>query len=295
MRSLKPRIEAEWRQIAGQPDLGDLTGENQQPVDFAIWRAADRTWQLWSCIRGTKESGHTRLFHRWESASITDANWKPMGIAMHADPTVGESAGGLQAPYVFKTGDRFVMFYGDWTHICMATSHDGKQFSRMTDLADKTGMFGEAADANTRDPMVIRAGKRWICYYTAFPGRKGAVFARTSEDLRKWSEPRIVSSGGRGGDGPFSAECPHVVERQGMYYLFRTERYGANNLTHVYRSGDPLNFGHDEDDKYWCASLPVAAPEVVLDGRSEYIAALNLGLNGIRIARLRWESAERNS
>jgi hypothetical protein len=291
MRPLKPRIEGEWWQIAWQPDLGELTGEKQQTVDFAIWRAADRSWQLWSCIRGTKEPGHTRLFHRWESKEVTDAHWKPMGIAMHADPKVGESVGGLQAPYVFKTGDHFIMFYGDWNHICMATSSDGKQFHRMTDLEGKSGMFGEDTDANTRDPMVIRAGKKWICYYTAFPGRKGAVFARTSNDLRRWSEAKIVSSGGRGGDGPFSAECPHVVYREGMYYLFRTERYGTNNLTHVYRSADALNFGRDEDDKYWAATLPIAAPEVVTDGRSENIAALNVELNGIRIARLRWDPA----
>jgi hypothetical protein len=107
MRPLTLRIDGEWHQIAVQPDLGDLTGERQQPVDFAIWRAADRSWQLWSCIRGTKEPGHTRLFHRWETASLTDVNWKPMGIAMHADPKYGENAGMLQAPYVFKIGDRF--------------------------------------------------------------------------------------------------------------------------------------------------------------------------------------------
>lgn len=67
MKLLIPRIDEDWHQIAGQPVLADLTGERQQPVDFAICRASDRSWQLWSCIRGTKEPGHTRLFHRWES------------------------------------------------------------------------------------------------------------------------------------------------------------------------------------------------------------------------------------
>src|SRR5579871_1907410 len=169
MRPLVPQIEGEWRQIAGQPDLGELTTENQQPVDFTVWQAADGSWQLWSCIRHTGEVGHTRLFHCWEGASLADADWTPMGIAMRADPTLGESPGGLQAPHVFKDGDAFVMFYGDWKHICMATSRDGKQFSRVTDFDGKTGLFGEDSDANTRDPMVLRIGAQWHCYYTAFP------------------------------------------------------------------------------------------------------------------------------
>ena len=50
---LVPRISGDWTTIAQSPDLGALTGEKQQPVDFGIWQAADGTWQLWSCVRGT--------------------------------------------------------------------------------------------------------------------------------------------------------------------------------------------------------------------------------------------------
>lgn len=108
----QPRIGGDWWQVADDPDLGALTTAKQQPVDFGVWQAADGTWQLWSCIRGTKEPGNTRLFYRWEGAQLTDRDWKPMGIAMHSDTSVGEVAGGLQAPYVFKLGGRYEMFYG---------------------------------------------------------------------------------------------------------------------------------------------------------------------------------------
>src|SRR2546422_9976763 len=81
----QPRIAGDWWQIAGDPDLGELTTPDQQPVDFGIWQAADGAWQLWSCIRRTKAPGNTRLFHRWQSARLTDNHWKPMGIAMRAD------------------------------------------------------------------------------------------------------------------------------------------------------------------------------------------------------------------
>jgi len=45
------------------------------------------------CIRdsaGSRE-GKTRFFYRWEGKNLTDTNWKPMGIAMEADPSLGET------------------------------------------------------------------------------------------------------------------------------------------------------------------------------------------------------------
>ena len=54
---LIPDIQGQWWQVAQQPDLGALTGPGQEPVDFGVWQATDGTWQLWSCIRKTKETG----------------------------------------------------------------------------------------------------------------------------------------------------------------------------------------------------------------------------------------------
>lgn len=280
----------EWT-IAGDPDLGDLTSPKQQPVDFAIWQAADRTWQLWSCIRNTKCGGNTRLFYRWEGKRLTDKNWKPMGIAMQADPKFGETPGGLQAPHAVKIGDVYHMFYGDWVNICLATSRDGKNFTRRLNEDGKAGMFTEGRGNNTRDAMVIRVGVKWHCYYTAYPDRKGAVFCRTSRDLRNWSESKVVAFGGRAGTNPYSAECPHVIHHAGYYYLFRTQRYGAAARTSVYRSKDPMNFGI-EDDKYFVCTLPVAAPEIIFHNDQCYIASLLPSLKGIRISRLRWVPAQ---
>ena len=92
-RNLIPAIDGDWWQVAGDPDLGEYTSPKQQPVDFGIWQAADGTWQLWSCIRHTNCGGNTRLFYRWEGKNLTDPDWKPMGIAMEADTTLGESKG----------------------------------------------------------------------------------------------------------------------------------------------------------------------------------------------------------
>lgn len=285
-----PEITGDWWQIAGNPDLGDLAGERQQPVDFAIWQAADGKWQLWSCIRHTNCGGKTRLFYGWEAAELTDRDWTPIGIVMQADPAVGETAGGLQAPHVIRRGGEYFLFYGEWQHIAIATSTDGKSFTRRLNRAKTVGVFAEEPGANTRDAMVLPVGDELLCYYTAYPGGKGSVYCRrASGDLTEWSDSKVVAHGGQAGDNPFSAECPHVVERDGFYYLFRTQKYGEKAQTLVYRSEDPEAFGVNDDSKL-IASMPIAAPELIEHDGAWYIAVLNPGLDGIRLSRLTWKA-----
>lgn len=277
-----PTLEGEPWTVAGDPDLGKVSDPKQQPVDFGIWQAADGTWQLWSCIRGTKCGGKTRLFHRWEGKKLTDRDWDPKGIAMEADPALGETAGGLQAPYVLKVDGQYRMLYGDWENIRLATSADGKTFTRVDKL------FTEAAGANNRDPMVFQADGVWHCVTTAHPENKGAVYSRLSKDFKTWTDPKIIARGGAAGTGPYSAECPFVVERGGFFYLFRTQRYGKNAQTTVYRSKDPRDFGVD-DDACRIGTLDVAAPEIVTVDGQDYMAYLLPSLKGIQISKLSWE------
>lgn len=299
-----PRIAGDWWTVAGDPDLGPYTDPKQQPVDFAIWQAADGTWQLWSCIRATRCGGKTRLFYRWEGQSLTNTNWKPLGIAMEAKADYGETPGGLQAPHVIRVDGLFHMFYGDWEHICVATSVDGKDFARRlhpispeptaalkkADAPSTAALFGEEAGSNTRDPMVIRINGLWQCYYTAYPNQQGAVYCRASKDTRAWSASRIVAFGGAAGAGPFSAECPFVVElKPGEFYLFRTQKYGADGVTRVYHSRDPFGFGVNNDADHLVTNLLVAAPELILHDGHWYIASLLPSLKGIRLAKLEWE------
>jgi hypothetical protein len=286
-----PRIEGEWWTVASDPDLGDLTDPKQQPVDFGIWQAADGTFQLWSCIRHTKEPGWTRLFFRWEGEKLTDRDWKPLGIAMQADPDLGETTGGLQAPFVIRRAPSdYLMLYGDWVSICSAESRDGKHFRRRLAANGKPSLFSEGPKSNSRDPMVLDVDGLWHCYYTASdPAGLGTDYCRTSTDTLNWSEPHAVARGGRSGDGPWSAECPYVVRlAENEFYLFRTQHYGENAITNVYCSDNPLYFGIDEDEKYYVGSLPVAAPEVFRHEGLYYIAALRSDLKGIQIARLSW-------
>lgn len=290
---MSARIAGEWRQIAGNPNLGAYTTAEQQPVDFAVWQAADGRWQLWSCIRHTACGGQTRLLYRWESADLHASDWRPMGIAMEADPHFGETPGGLQAPHVIREEGVYYMFYGDWARICLASSRDGKHFTRLLNEKGDPGLFS-GPYGNTRDPMVLKVGVRFYCYYMGHVEDKvpqSAVFCRTSTDLRTWSEPSMVAAGGiaatqtdwYGGD----CECPFVVHQGEEFILFRTQRYGQSNQTTLYRSPDPLDFGID-DDRYRIGTLPVAAPEIIEQNGEMVIAALMPSLDGIRTARLSW-------
>ena len=297
-KKLKPAIEGEWWTITGQPDLGNVTGSKQQPVDFAVWQAGDGSWQLWSCIRGTRIGGKSRLFYRWEGKHLTDSSWTPKGIAMMADTTVGETAGGLQAPYVFKEKGVYYMFYGDWNRICIATSSDGKNFKRRLNKKGNPSLFSGPL-YNTRDPMVVKVKDTYFCYYCAHNEEdthkkepQGAVFCRTSKDLKEWSEAKIVSRGGTAlsqtqwyaGD----IECPFVVHLGDKYILFRNQRYGKDYLNTQYVSDNPFDFG-DGDDRNMVGQLPVAAPEIVWADGGYYIFSLRPGLDGIKAARLRFE------
>jgi hypothetical protein len=286
---LVPEPEGQFWTLAGNPNLAALGRPSQQPVDFAIWQAADGTWQLWSCVRSTRAPGRTRLFYRWQGNRLTDSNWQPIGIALTANPRLGETEGGVQAPFVLKAGGTYFMLYGDWEHICLATSGDGKAFRRQLATSGRSGMFAIAKGANTRDPMVLPHDGRYYCYTTANPQGKGAVYCCVSTDLRHWGRPVIVSAGGAAGSGPSSAECPFVYfhPENRLFYLFRTQRYGRDARTRVYASPDPLNFGVD-DDRYFVATLPIAAPEIVAFRGRLYLACLRPELDGVRIARLRF-------
>ncbi len=280
-----PVIDSAWRTIIKNPNLGKLDGgEQQEPVDFAIWQAANGMWQLWSCIRKTKCGGMTRLFYRWESASLRKEMWEPRGIVMQADPKFGEREGGLQAPYVLRIGNLYYMFYGGWDAICLATSKNGVIFKRRLNAYGQSTIFSNGKDSNPRDPMVIQVDHYWYCYYTSNEGRD---YCRTSEDMTEWSQSKVVAFAGQAGRGTGSAECPFIVTRGPYYYLFRTQHYRDNPQTSVYRSEDPMDFGIS-NDKYFVCNLPVAAPEIVLYEEQYYIAALLPNLKGIRIARLKW-------
>ena len=293
-----PVVDGHWWNIASTPDLGKLNKPGQEPVDFGIWQAADGTWQAWSCIRNTACGGHTRLFYRWEGKNLTDSIWEPKGIAMMGDPKFGEPEGGLQAPFVFKEKNVYYLFYGDWDHICLATSTDGKTFERVLNKNGKSDLF-HGPYQNTRDAMVLKSDGLYYCYYTGHNSKplagqdSCAVFCRVSANLYDWSEPVNVCSGGSPAKMKawFGAncECPFVVKYNQSFYLFRNQFYGPGGLNTQYVSDNPLLFGTVNDDSHFIQQMKISAPEIIEFKGEYYVAALKPNLDGIRIAKLVWK------
>ena len=122
---------------------------------------------------------------------------------------------------------------------------------------------------------------------------RGVNYCRISADLRDWGASQVVAEGSAYGNGPYCAECPHVVFHapSKKYYLFNTQRYGRRQQTTVFRSSDPLQFGIN-DNRHEGTTLPVAAPEIILHDGRYYIASLKPTLDGIQISRLRWVTKE---
>lgn len=325
-RKLKPVLAGEPWLVAGNPkSLGELQGavstapfQGQEVVDHHIWRDAAGVWRCWACIRGTAVG---RIFYSWESASLTAPSWKETGVAMRRSREHGESLNDrgrsktgheacspgvtadqkewLQSPFVVREGDTFFLFYGGGdadpcgslyaSSICLATSDDGFRFTRRGDACGRSRVFIGPGEA--RDPCVLKHEGTWYLYYSG--AETGTIapnktYVRTSKDLFHWSASREVHWGGSVGAAAYECECPYVIHKEGFFYLFRTKNY-ATGSTYVYRSADPFDFGIDNDDCLIC-SIDVAAPEIITDGREEYVSSCKEMSKGIVLHRLRWES-----
>ena len=297
VRPATPMLEGEQWHIGNNPDLGVLNREGQEIVDHAIFPSDDGHWHLWACIRGTAVG---RLFYHWEGTSPLAPDWEPRGVAMRADAAFGESLDDwngeewIQAPHVIVRDGKHHMFYGGHRsetgacQVCLATSADGRAFERYRDERGHSRVFVGPGEA--RDPMVLRIEDTYYCYYAGHDPDQRApckVYCRTSSDLLHWSEYHTVNWGGVAGEGPWSAECPFVVQRGKWFYLFRTCRYQPPAETHVYCSEDPLDFGRGDDSKH-LTTLRVAAPEVLLCDGEWFISSVEDLRGGVQLSRLAW-------
>jgi len=323
MRKLRPVVDGEFWMIGPKPDLSGLLpepgpdGPVHECVDHHIFQDANGTWHLWSCVRHTPVG---RVLYHWRAAALTDSPWEATGEIIRADHDAGECIDDwngdewLQSPYVVRLDGTYFMFYGGHStghdaegksavqagtpaqmQICLMTSPDGIHWQRHRDAAGNSRVFVEPGE--TRDPCLIRIDGLWHMYYAGYydPGKpdEGASFVlRTSEDLIHWSPWRLVHQDAAYGAGRCETECPHVVCREGYYYLFRTQNY-RKALTHVFRSTDPTDFGvGDAGDKY-VGVFPGAAVEIYQtpDG-GEYVSSNHDPGAGTQLARLRWEADE---
>jgi len=285
--AIKPVIASDWRRICEMPDLEELNGPDlsrQHVVDHGFIQSENGKWQLWACIRGTAIG---RILYGWEGDDLESGPWKPIGITARADSSFGEKVSPeetIQAPFFLKEKDHYYCFYNS-NGARIMRSANGVDFSRYLINKNNNLLYKESG----RDVMVMKEDNMYFSYSTvstvARDGWKyGFVILRTSEDLRKWSDYTIVSSGGIAGNGPISAESPFVIKINGYYFLFRAS--SVTGKTYVYQSDSPYHFGINDDSKL-VTILDLKAPEIILHKGQYYISDL-ADFQGIKLAKLKW-------
>jgi hypothetical protein len=288
-----------------------------EPVDHHIFRGPDGAWHLWGCVRRTHVG---RVLYHWEADDLEQSPWTATGEIMRCDPAAGECIddfGGeewIQSPFFVHTDGTYYMFYGGHStgrdaagnpvdgsagdfgmfdavcQMCLMTSPDGRSWTRHRNRQGFSRVF--EGPGEVRDPCLIKIGDLWHLYYSGYeenPLRAGAIYVRTSPDLLTWSDYRVVHRDASFGGPTWTQECPHVVYRDGFYYLFVTENY-YDAVTHVYRSKDPLDFGIEVRDERYVGTIACAAPEIcVVDGR-EYVSSNHDPVLGTQMCQLEWHA-----
>ena len=206
------------------------------------------------------------------------------------------------APHIIKHQDKYWIYYTGVNDsvtqaICMATSDDLYDWERheanplITTLP--WGFWDESHWSDCRDPMVLKEGDTFYCYYTA--GRmvpdtdsfENCLGIASSKDLVNWKDEgfrRLVHT------LETPPESPFVVKKNGMFYLFYTNyKHGIVYLT----SPDPLKGWKENPDDPQSIMEGVSATEIIQENGHwyiTYISHMNNGLHFFEIKELVWNS-----
>jgi len=261
---------AMWQIADGHPDVSPYNAQRHNACDFSIWRAADGTWQMVACIRGTSHPGATRLFHRWEGKKLTDKLWEPKGVFATSDKKLDQYPGVMQAPHCFKLGGKYYFFYNAAYHAdrrqgnaaYCKVSEDGKNFRDIKGANGKYRFFDMG-----RDLMMFHDKGTWYSYYCG-----AHMDVRTAKDLLgPWNED-AADIGVRS-----NPESPFVVRYGDDYYLWSQKL--------VYHSKDPKNFSGFVITDMRDTGGRGYAPEILLHEGQYYFSSYG---GGIWLGRMNW-------
>jgi hypothetical protein len=274
------------------PDLGELNHPDPSRhniVDHSFVQLPDDRWLLWATLRNTRV-GH--IVFGWEAASLTQSPWQELGVVARADPAWGEThqlkpdgsiEEGMGIPHFVVNEGLYYCFYNTRSGIRLMTSDDGRNYRRL-DLGRGRGnlLYTDGG----RDLMILNIDGLWHAYSCRTVNRAVSyVMVKTSRNLIDWERPRMVSMGGRAGNGPVDAESPFVVQHEGCFYLWRSSSISFK--TFVYRSADPYDFGID-DDRCLIAEFDLKAPEIICHQGQWFVSDLD-DFSRLVLRKLDWD------
>ncbi len=301
-------------------DYGEILGSRLskiEPVDHHIFQSPDSYWHLWGCVRNTDVG---RVLYHWRTKDLEDSLWEETREILRCNFDAGECIDDwygqewMQSPFIVKENRKYYMFYGGHStgkdkfgnsvsgnppslgmrkvegQICLMTSEDGVDWQRHQDENGFSRVF--VGPGQTRDPSLIKIDGLWHIYYSGDEQNHliGGIFVRTSKDLINWSRYKLVHHDATFGETTWEHECPHVVYREGYYYLIVTESY-TEARSHVYRSENPLDFGltTESSQSMYVGVLKAGAPEILQVDGKEYVSSNHNPQLGTQMAQLKWE------
>ena len=261
--------------------------------DHTLVRHPDGTWHLFGITAPEPARPLEEVHFLHATAAELTGPWSVHEPVIEADTAAGETH--VWAPHVIEHEGRWWMFYTGGTddhtryRIQLATSDDLWHWQRDASAP----LFEDGFDA--RDPMVLRLDEQWVLYYTRTSTPEGGhhqVAARTSSDLRHWSEPRVVfespDEGTLGGptESPFVIEVTHQGRRG---WLLSICDAGLYDLTRVHLSGDPFGWTPEQ----LCFEVAEHCPEYVLDESGQWwISGAGWGRGGLHLRQLELNPCE---
>ncbi len=297
-----------WRIVKRSPSNYEFdNGEEDEVVDFAVFQAADGTWQVIGCVRwatcpvpyDTKGQGKGRLLFRWESPDLFAPDWKEMGVLFTTDDLKGVSKyaqGMLQAPYVVKDNGLYYMICNTKT-AHMLTSPDGKTWTQVKNHAGSYELFNTqgARDITLVDNRDVDG--KWyalMCQKTSFkPGVPGFVqYTSATNLLGPWSALKEMATQDHWQD----VESPSMVRRGGWYYLFLQDQIFAQpNITDYFEHPVHADLSSFAGQSSGSRTLRGIAPEIIQHEGKYYMATYNTldgnPCEGIEIRPLHWKPA----
>jgi predicted GH43/DUF377 family glycosyl hydrolase len=283
------------------PFAGKYTEPGGYVVDHAIIKKGD-LWHL-IYIRGIAATNWPEypLSNFGHAISYDLVNWHTEKPVLETREDAFDSYQ-VWAPHIIEHEGSYWMYYTGVTDsatqaICLATSKDLYHWERheANPLFNSLpwGHWDESFWSDCRDPMILKEGDTFFCYYTAgrmVPGTEQYEYClgiSSSTDLIHWKDEgyrRLIHT------LETPPESPFVVKRNGEFYLFYTNY--KHGIVYI-KSSDPLHGWEEDPDDPQSILQGVSATEIFQEKGRWYITLIshmNNGLHFFEIKELIWNA-----
>lgn len=237
------------------------------------------------------------LFNFGHAVSKDLKNWKIEKPVLQC-PETGPDVFQVWAPHIVKHRGIYYMFYvgvnpNVCQSICLATSKDLYNWRReeknpvIRSGSWADGVYDQNKWSDCRDPMVLKDGRDYYCYYTSMRmnsethKQEQCIGISSSRNLLNWKDEGFIRLEHSLDIPP---ESPFVVKRKGTYYLVYTNyRHGIVYLT----SDNPLKGWKEAPEDKMSIMSGVSATEILKVGKQWQISLISHQKNGLHFLEFR--------